>query len=183
MNKIIAFVGMPGAGKSEATNYVANRGIKTLRFGDFTEEHILKAGLELNPENEKIIREKLRKEMGMDAYAIMIKPRIDKLLKTEKIVVLDGLYSWEEYKYLKKYYLNLSLIYIFAEPNIRYKRLSVRKIRPLTLSQARERDIREIEKLNKAGPIAVASFAILNNSNRLEDFHKDLDKIIERLEI
>ncbi len=99
--KIIAFVGMPGAGKSEATQYLNKKRVPFLRFGDFTEEAIKKEGLTLNTENEKIFREKIRKEMGMGAYAILIKPKIDMLLINNDFIVLDGLYSWEEYIYLK----------------------------------------------------------------------------------
>ena len=77
----------------------------------------------------------------------------------------------------------LKLIVIYAEPTIRYERLSKRKIRPISLGDSYERDVREIEKLNKGGPIAIADFCIINNSNNLEDLYKNIDKILKSLKI
>jgi hypothetical protein len=91
----------------------------------------------------------MRREFGMGAYAIKSKPKIDNLLKDYDIIILDGLYSWEEYIYLINQFYSLILINIFAEPTIRYERLSKRPIRPLLLTEGRNRDIAELEKLNK----------------------------------
>jgi len=51
---------------------------------------------------KKCTGKKIRKELGMSAMAIKIKPRINKALKKNSKIILDGLYSWEEYFYLKK---------------------------------------------------------------------------------
>lgn len=180
---IVALVGMPGSGKSEAAQYLSKKGVVFIRFGQLTDEEIKKAGLPLNTENEKIFREKLRKEYGMAAYAIKAKPKIDNLLSKHDFVVIDGLYSWEEYRFLKEKFPFLKLILIYTEPEIRYQRLAKRQVRPVAPGDSRERDIREIEKLNKGGPIAIADFCIINNSNGLGSTYKQLDKILERLNI
>ena len=99
---IIAIVGMPGAGKSISCDFFQKKGYPVLRFGDQTDIGLKEQGLPLTQENEQPYRENLRKELGMAAYAIKIKPRIDKTLETENLVVLDGLYSWEEYLFLKQ---------------------------------------------------------------------------------
>ena len=61
-------------------------------FGGVTLDKLKENGLEINPENEKIMREKLRSELGMGAYAKILLPKI-KELSMDKNVVLDGLYS------------------------------------------------------------------------------------------
>lgn len=180
---ILAFVGMPGAGKSEAAAYLDKKGIPFVRFGDLTDEGVREMGLSLKPENEKIFREKIRRELGMGAYAIKAKPKIDNLLKKYDVIILDGLYSWEEYTYLKKEFLNLILINVYAEPRVRYKRLSERPIRPVPLADGRNRDIAELEKLNKGGPIAIADYLIENNSDHTDDLYKKLDNFFNRLRI
>ncbi|GAI19477.1 unnamed protein product, partial [marine sediment metagenome] len=101
--KVVAIVGMAGAGKSEVARVFERSGFKKVRFGDITEEEIRNWGLELNEENERHIREELRKEHGMSAYAKLNLPRIDASLKSSNVVV-DGLYSWEEYTLLKDRY-------------------------------------------------------------------------------
>jgi dephospho-CoA kinase len=180
---LIALVGMPGSGKSEAAAHLQEKGIPFVRFGDLTEETAKQMGLPLTPENERLVREKLREEFGMAAFAIKAKPKIEALLKEHKTVALDGLYSWEEYKFLKEQFPELILIHIFAEPNVRYQRLASRKIRPFTVEESRERDTREIEKLNKGGPIAIADYQIENSSDHLTSFASSLDGLLNRLHI
>lgn len=180
---IIAIVGMPGAGKSEAVAYLKQLEIPFIRFGQLTDETVAELGLELTPQNERIARESLRKEFGMSAYAVKAKPKIDVLLKEHSTIALDGLYSWEEYVFLKKAYSQLILIHVFAEPNVRYKRLAERKIRPVPVDYSKERDLMEIEKLNKGGPIAIADYMVENNSSDIRNLHKQLDHLLKRLDI
>jgi dephospho-CoA kinase len=120
---IIAIVGMCGSGKSEATNFFIKQGFSKIRFGQITIDILKKKNLEINEENERKIREELRKNHGMAAYAIINIPRIKTLLNQTNKIVLDGLYSWEEYLVLKKEFPNLKIISIYASPKTRYKRL------------------------------------------------------------
>jgi dephospho-CoA kinase len=180
---LLAIVGMPGAGKTEASVYLAKKGFPFVRFGDVTDEGLKKMGLEINPENEKKFREQLRKNLGMQAYAIKSRPKIEEILKNHNVVILDGLYSWEEYILLKKELRDLILITIYAEPKIRYERLSKRIIRPVSLEKARERDVAELEKLNKGGPIAIADYMIENNSESTSDLFQKIDDLLVRLGI
>jgi len=53
---------------------------------------------------------------------------------------------------------------VICDRALRYARLAARPERPLTPQEALERDIAEIETLDKGGPIAIADFAILNNT-------------------
>lgn len=179
---ILAFVGMPGAGKTEAADYLRAKGIPFVRFGEITDEGVREAGLELTPENERMIREKLRRELGMAAYAIKSKPKIESLLQDHDTIGIDGLYSWEEYVLLKKEYPDLTLIHIFAEPPKRYERLSEREIRPVPFEKSRDRDIAELEQLNKGGPISIADYMIENDSD-LPSLHTKIDSLAPRLAI
>ena len=79
--KVVSIVGMAGAGKSVVARVFENAGYRKVRFGDITEEEVRKRGLELNEENERKVREQLRVQHGMAAYAILNLPRIEALLK------------------------------------------------------------------------------------------------------
>lgn len=173
---------MAGAGKSEASQYLASKGYPVLRFGDETDRGVTLQGQTLNEVNERVYRENLRKELGMAAYAIKIEPRIRQLLSTSKVesIILDGLYSWEEYLYLQPKFPQLKLLAIYARPELRYQRLAKREVRRLTPEQAKARDIAEIEKVHKAGPIAIADFLIDNNDN-LDQLHLQLDSLLVAL--
>lgn len=178
--KLIAIVGMPGAGKSIAADFFRSKGIPVLRFGDQTDIGLKEAGLPLNEKNERWYREKLRKDLGMAAMAIKIEPRILEAAKDHAVIVLDGLYSWEEYEYLKEKFPDLKLLCIYASPLTRIDRLEVREVRPLTEKETKSRDISEIENLHKGGPIAVADFLIKNEGTR-EGFNKELEKYYSTL--
>lgn len=180
MKKIIAIVGMCGSGKSVASDYLTELGYKKVYFGGVTMEKLKEANMEITPDNEKYMREKLRSELGMSAYAKILLPRILDYHK-EYDVVLDGLYSWDELMVLKEELKDeLIVIAIITNRDLRYKRLEVRDIRPLTNIEAEKRDIAEIENLAKGGPIAMADYFILNNSNK-EEYIKNLEEIINRI--
>lgn len=178
MNNIIAIVGMCGSGKSVACEYLENKGYQKIYFGGVTIDKVKEAGLEVNEQNERMIREKLRKELGMGAYAIVLLPKIEEA-SLNGPVVLDGLYSWDELVVLKeKFGDNITVICVEADKDLRYARLQERKVRPLTSMDASSRDIAEIENLAKGGPISYADYYILNNSN-VEDFHTRLAEILD----
>jgi dephospho-CoA kinase len=177
--KVVAIVGMAGAGKSEVSRVFEDNGFIRVRFGDVTDEEIKKRGLELNENNERYIRELLRKEHGMSAYARLNLPRIDSALKHSDVVI-DGLYSWEEYTFLKTYYgKDFYVVAVWASPPTRYAWLGSRLDRKLTPEEAAGRDWAEVENTNKGGPIAMADFALINESS-LENLKKEVERIISR---
>lgn len=181
MNKIIAIVGMCGSGKSVACDYLLKRDFKKVYFGGVTLDKLKEENLEINPENEKYLREKLRNELGMAAYAIILLPKIKELAKSHD-VVLDGLYSWDELKTLKDEFGDaLTVIAIIVDKNLRYERLRKRTNRPLNREEAKKRDISEIENIAKAGPIAYADYYIDNNGT-FDDFDQRLEVILRKLE-
>lgn len=177
---IVAVVGMPGAGKSSTCDFLKKKGFTILRFGDQTDIGVKEQGLSLTERNERKYREGLRKELGMAAYAIKIKPRIEKAQKENDKIALDGLYSWGEYIYLKRYFPNLVLLTIYSRPEIRYKRLSARKVRTLNKKEARKRDFAELVNSDKGGPIAIADYLIKNNTS-LSYLYDELEKLLTLL--
>jgi dephospho-CoA kinase len=178
--KLVSIVGMTGSGKSEVASVFEENGFARIRFGDVTDEEIKQRGLELNEENERYIRELLRKKHGMSAYARLNQPRIDSALEHSDVVI-DGLYSWEEYTYLKGYYKeDFCVVAVWASPRTRYARLTSRLDRGLTVEEAASRDRAEVENINKGGPIAMADFTIINESS-LENLRQEAKRIISGL--
>lgn len=180
MNKIVAIVGMCGSGKSVASDILVEKGWRKVYFGGVTMEKLKESGLEVTPENEKMMREKLRRDLGMGAYAKILLPRIKEYSITDN-TVLDGLYSWDELKILKdELKEQLTVIAIVVDKNIRYQRLNVRDYRPLTKEEASSRDISEIENISKAGPIAYADYYIFNNGDKIS-YQERLEEILNEI--
>jgi len=178
--RVIAIVGMAGAGKSEAARFFEEKGFLRVRFGDVTDEELKKQGLPVNEANERKMREMLREKYGMAAYALLNVSRLDEALKTGPVVI-DGLYSWEEYISLKEYYgTGFLVVAIWASPEVRYARLAVRELRPLNEIEAFSRDQAEIVKLNKGGPIAMADYTILNEDS-FKDLRKEVGRIVKKV--
>jgi dephospho-CoA kinase len=179
--KVVAIVGMAGAGKSEVARVFEEAGYVRIRFGDITDQELKRRGLAVNEANERNIRESLRKEYGMAAYAILNLPVTEDAMKKSNVVI-DGLYSWEEYTTLKQR-LNddFDVVAVCAPPKVRYTRLAARPVRPLKSEEAKGRDSTEIEHLNKGGPIAMADFMIINGSS-LEELREKTREIIRELE-
>ncbi|MBM3132695.1 MAG: dephospho-CoA kinase [Chloroflexi bacterium] len=179
--KVVAIVGMNGSGKSEVARSFENRGFKRIRFGDITDKEIAKRGMPLNEESERKIRQLLREEHGMDAYARLNLPVIDEACRHSNVVI-DGLYSWDEYKLLKNHYgPDLFVVAVYASPKTRQSRLPVRKIRPLTPEESLSRDFNEVEKLGKGGPIAMADFTLVNESS-MEQLTSETERLMAVLE-
>jgi len=171
---------MAGAGKSEVAKVFEEHGFKKVRFGDITDEELKKKGLEQNAENEHYVRQQLRKKHGMAAYAKLNLPRIDSSLKSSDVVV-DGLYSWEEYILLKERYdRRFITVAVWASPATRHARLARRAERTLTLEEAASRDKSEIENINKGGPIAMADFTIVNEDS-LEELRRETKRVLSAL--
>ena len=168
MNKAVAVVGMCGSGKSVLCDYFCALGWQKVYFGGVTMSQLKKAGQEVNEANERKMREDLRKQYGMGAFAILLKEEILQKLETSN-VVLDGLYSWSEYLILKELLGdNLILLAIVTNCGIRKQRLANRPIRPLSAEDVDKRDKAEIENSEKGGPIAKADFYITNNGTEQE---------------
>ena len=178
MNKLYAIVGMCGSGKSIASDYLVSKGFNKVYFGGVTMDKLKEANLEVNPENEKMMREKLRSELGMGAFAIVLLPKIKECVNNGN-TVLDGVYSYDEVKILKENFSELKIIAIVCDKDIRYDRLSIREVRSLTNEEASARDVAEVENIAKAPPIAMADYYILNNGT-IEEYKNRLEEILER---
>jgi dephospho-CoA kinase len=169
--KIIAFVGLPGSGKTSAVNYLTGKSIPKVYFGGVVLQEVRERGLDITPENEQFVREDMRSKEGDDVIVQRIIKQIHNLNDAgQHRIVADGLYSWTEYKILKQAFpAEVSIVAIVSPRITRHKRLAEREDRPLTREQASARDWAEIEHLEKGGPIANADAFILNDGS-IEDF-------------
>ena len=181
--KIIAFVGLPGAGKSEAVDYMTSKGYPKVYFGGVVLDAMTEAGLEHTEANEKPFREELREREGKDFVVKRIISQLHQLREAgQRRIVADGLYTWTEYKTLKHEFSNdLIVVAIVAPKHLRHHRLTMRPLRPLTIEEANERDWAEIENLEKGGPIAIADH-FLHNTHDLESLHAQIDAVIKELD-
>ncbi len=173
---IIAIVGLPGVGKTEAANYYKKKELPVISFGQVINDYITKNHLPHNEKTHQQIRLKLRQKYGMAALAVLNEKKIANQLKKNQIVIIDGMRSWEEYLYLKEKFpqVNVFIIGLYADKENRYQRVSKRRERKELYGV--ERDQNELLTTNMGPTFAFADYLIKNNFS-VEEFYDKLEDV------
>lgn len=183
--KILAIVGMSGSGKSVVVDALTEKGYPKVYFGGMIYKEMEKRGIERTEdgESEKKFREEIREKEGKDWVVNQVIAETKDLISAgQKRIILDGVYSWTEYKILKhEFPTNLTFVAIVVDKKLRYARVAKRPDRAFDTQAIRERDRSEIENLEKGGPIAAADYYILNNGS-IDDVKARLDEILKEIE-
>ncbi|HKX23710.1 MAG TPA: AAA family ATPase [Candidatus Saccharimonadales bacterium] len=186
--KLIALVGMPGSGKGTCTDHLSEKyKLPLIHFGQMMYEEVQRRGLD-NVNDEKFVREDMRKKEGPAVLAKMVARKADGYIADgAHTIVLDGLYSWSEYKYLReKYGDNIVVIAVAAPRLTRYERVLARTDghrKYTSAEQVEIREIDEIEHLEKGGPIAFADYTLVNDREGKENLLRQVDELVERIGI
>lgn len=178
---IIAIVGLPGVGKSEAAEHFKSRNVPVIHFGKIVTDEVKKRYGAQKEEHHKIVREELRRVNGMEAMAKLNLDQIKKGLVKNNIVVIDGLRSWAEYDYLTKELTDTEvyIVALFADKNLRYDRLGSR-LQDRPGHGGRDRDINELFGTNMGPTIAFADFLVKNNFSK-EEFQDKLNEVYDTI--
>jgi hypothetical protein cdivTM7_00519 len=183
--KIIAVVGMSGSGKSVVVDYLTEKGFPKVYFGGMIYKEMKRRGIEITAdgESEKRFREMIRETEGKDWVVKQVIEEAKNLINAgQKRIVLDGLYSWTEYKILKKEFPGqLTVLAVVVPKALRHFRVGKRPERPFNTKEIQERDRSEVENLEKGGPIAMADYYVLNDDS-VAKLHDDVDVILDRIE-
>ena len=174
--KIIALVGLAGSGKSSAVEYLTEKGFQKIYFGGVIYKAMDEAGIEKTWDNQQQFREEIRRREGKDFVIKRVIKNIHDLINAgQNKIVLDGLYTWSEYKFLKHEFPGQVVVIAIVTPKyLRYQRMAKRIERPMQPHEVDQRDWSEIENLEKGGPIAIADYFIINDGS-LEQLHQKID--------
>lgn len=183
--KILAIVGMSGSGKSVVVDHLTAKGYPKIYFGGMIYKEMEKRGIERTEdgESEKKFREEIRATEGADWVVRQVIEEVRDLVAAgQKRIILDGVYSWTEYKILKHEFPGrVKFLAVVVDKDLRYRRVAERPGRAFDFNAIRERDRSEIENLEKGGPIAAADYYVLNNGTE-EELCKGVDKVLKEIE-
>ena len=183
--KILAIVGMSGSGKSVIVDHLTEKGYPKVYFGGMIYKEMEKRGIERTEdgESEKNFREMIRETEGKDwVVRQVIEETKDLISAGQKRIILDGVYSWTEYKTLKHEFPKaITFLAVVVDKHLRYDRVAKRPGRSFDAAAIRERDRSEIENLEKGGPIAAADYYVLNNGS-IEELCVDVDKVLKEID-
>lgn len=122
--KLIGFVGMPGSGKSVASNVARTFGLEVVVMGDIIRGEAERLGLQPTDENLGGIGNKLRAREGPRAVA---RRTLELARRSGRdIVVVDGLRSREEVEFFRDNSDGLMLVEVCASPESRLSRIANR---------------------------------------------------------
>jgi len=177
---IIALVGLPGAGKTDAAAFFTEKAFPVISFGKVINDYIDKEGLAHSEEVHKKVREELRVKHGKQALAVLNQEKLKKALHKHQIIVIDGMRSWEEYTYLKENmkHVRIFIVNIYADKKIRHHRAANRTYRRNLFGE--QRDINELIGTNMGPTIAFADFVVKNNFSK-EDFNDKLESVYRQI--
>ena len=183
--KVLAIVGMSGSGKSVVVDHLTDKGYPKVYFGGMIYKEMEKRGIERTEdgESEKKFREMIRETEGADwVVQQVISEARDLIAAGQKRIILDGVYSWTEYKTLRHEFPGcMTFLAEVVDKNLRYERVAKRPDRAFDMKAIRERDRSEIENLEKGGPIAAADYYVLNNGTK-EELKEGVDRVLKEIE-
>ena len=175
---VLAVVGLPGAGKSVVIDLFREAGWNNVYCADVVFDEMKRRGLEVNEVNERLVRESLREQHGINAVERLSLPRVKEASRKGDVTV-ESFYSWESYPEYKSFFGDEFLVLaVHASPRVREQRLASRKVRALSPEETRSRTWSQIENLHQAGPIAVADFHLVNEGS-LADLRASVSAVLE----
>ena len=157
---------------------MTEKGFPKIYFGGVIYKAMDEAGIEKTWDNQQQFREEIRRREGKDFVIKRVIKNIHDLINAgQNKIVLDGLYTWSEYKFLKHEFPGQVVVIAIVTPkHLRYQRMVKRPERPMQPHEVDQRDWSEIENLEKGGPIAIADYFVINDGN-LDQLHQKIDAV------
>ena len=128
MSKVLVLTGLPGSGKSVASEIAKTMNIPIIIMGNVIRRETAERGLEPNSRNIGMVAMDLREKFGDDVVLQRIWPIISEELKQNNLVIIDGMRSIAEKNALVQLMgFEPEILAILANEEIRNSRLIERK--------------------------------------------------------
>lgn len=172
--------GLPGSGKSLVSEMATKKGAIIVSMGDIIREEAKKRG-----ESTKETATNLRKEHGEYIVSELTIKKIKKLEEEgiENAIIVEGIRSHHEVEMFKQNFDNFMILSIFANPNLRFKRLQNR------MREDDSKDYKEFVKRDQMelefgiGNVIALSDKIIINESDLESYTNEINKFLEEIRL
>ena len=184
--QVLAFVGAPAAGKTEAAAVAKEVGIPVVTMGDVVREELRRRNLPLSDANAGSIANELREREGVDAIAKRCIPLIkgitdmERQKSTKAVIVIDGIRGVAEVETFKKEFgTDFVLVRIEAPLDLRYERIKTRGRGDdlLNIEEFKERE--ERERRWGMGEAMEKADKVIKNEGSLEEFKEEIKGILD----
>lgn len=178
---IIGVAGKIGSGKDTVAKYIAREyGFKFASIGDVVREELKRRGLPITRNQSARISKHMREKYGEDYWVRRLADKIKRYKWRD--VVVSGVRSPSDVKFLKKAFRDFVLVKVCAKPRIRYERLKKRRRPgyPKTYEEFKFQDKRECKTFNIDSTFRVADYSVQNNSS-LESLYDQVDSLMKTI--
>jgi dCMP deaminase len=187
---VIGLTSYLSAGKDTVGQMLVKRGFERFSCSDYLREIAKKKKLKLTRDNLVKIGNDLRKKHGSNILAEELVKRIKKL-DSENNVVIESIRTVKEVETFRKKFDNFSLVFVDADPKVRYQRAKkrlkeeehIKTFKDFMESEKREMDEgknttkQQLHKCKKIADITI------NNDGTLEDLEKEVSNLLVKLQI
>ncbi|MCC7553202.1 MAG: AAA family ATPase [Methanobacteriaceae archaeon] len=172
---ILGISGLPGSGKTLVSEIAIEKGGKIVSMGD-----IIREEAEKRNEDSSTTAIKLREESGQYIVAELTISKIKKM-KNEKLIIVEGIRSPFEVSLFKESFPDFKLISIFANRDIRFKRVQKRNREDdsIDYDEFLKRDKRELNF--GIGNVIAESEKLFINETDLETYENDINQYLDEL--
>lgn len=175
---IICVTSLIRAGKDAFADYIVERyGFVKLNLSDVLRDDLVERCIEPTKEEMSKLGDEWRQKYGMD---VVMRKTLEKAKDYSKVVIA-GVRSMEEFDFMKNNAKDVSLLAVIAEREVRFKRRS--DLDPETEDKFFARDERDIKNKGLDKVMAVADYKIENNFETLDEFYKEIDKLMEKMRV
>lgn len=175
--KVVAFTGMPGAGKTEAINIARSMDFPVVSMGDKVRAEAQQHCLADNDAAVGSFADGMRQQYGLNIWA----RRCLEDIKKHSRAVIDGIRNIEEVETFKHEISHFILVAIHASPQTRYKRLMQRKRADdsLSVEDLKKREQRELSW--GIGDVIAMADIVVANENDLGELREKIKRILASL--
>jgi dephospho-CoA kinase len=177
--RVLAFTGMPGAGKSVAVEVANEQGIPVLRMGDLIWEEVRRRGLPITSESVAEVAMQMRTDFGPGVWADRTVDRLH-TMKPE-LAIIDGVRSEAELEVFRnRLGHDFTLVCVHASRPVRMRRL---------LERHREDDVKDEGEFTARDErelgwgigrvIALADVMLLNEETK-PDLHTQVERLVKK---
>ncbi len=127
MPQVVAVCGMPGSGKGEFAAMLASAGVPVVSMGDMIRAEVRTRGLEETPHVFGEVAALLRAAHGEDVLAVRLCDRVDDLLSSHPLVLIEGLRGTaEQAVFSSRWGDAYRTVAIIADTELRFERIQQR---------------------------------------------------------
>ncbi|MEA3200514.1 MAG: hypothetical protein QOE90_1942 [Thermoplasmata archaeon] len=175
--RVIAFTGMPGAGKGVAAEVARKQSIPVLRMGDFIWEEVKRRGLPIDSGSVAEVAMQMRTDYGPGVWAEKTVDRIKQL--GPKMAIIDGVRSEAELEVFRhRLGTDFTLVAIHASRPTRMRRLLQRR-REDDIKDEGEFIARDERELGWGlGRVIALADVMLVNEETMPDLASQVDRLL-----